>query len=98
MGFCPFFSAECPQDYRCAVWTRFGCCMMDKPGVPAVYTGGAEPVDVFILHFERRLPAPQQEFDIIYASAETGEIGVEDDMSKFNIIRYVNPVNNLIIY
>lgn len=89
MPFCPFFSTQCPETYEgdggCAIWTHFGCCVIEKPGTPAVYTGGAEPVDVFILHFERRLPAPAQQFDVIYANAETGEISIDDDLSKFVI-------------
>jgi len=85
MRYCPFYSKDCPEDSSCAAWKSYGCSATYKPGIPATYLGGAEPVDVFIIHIERSVPPPLKKFDIIYANADTGEIAVDDDLSKFAI-------------
>ena len=89
MPFCPFFSTQCPETYEgdagCAIWTHFGCCMIDKPGIPCIYTdddGGEH--DCFILSITwTGLPLPLDEPRIVRACGEYGNITVSDDLSRF---------------
>lgn len=90
MPFCPFFDTNCPEsssgDTGCAIWTHFGCCMIDKPGTPAVYTDGEQdPVDVFIIQIFSSNAKIAGDTLIVYALASDGTIGLEEDITKFAI-------------
>ena len=89
MPFCPFFNTNCPEsnegDSGCAIWTDFGCCIIDKPGIPAVYSGGAEPIDVFILGIFSANAKADGDILIVYANNETGAISTSDTLSDFAI-------------
>ena len=93
MAFCPFYNLECPEDYSCAIWTKFGCCVHDKPGIcPAVYDGPGGKVDVYILQITRTgFPPPQVQHTVIFAYDRDGTLGTEDDLSKFAIYRIHYP-------
>lgn len=91
MGYCPFYNYPCPQSTECAIWTDFGCCIVDKPGIPAVYSGGAEPLLVFILDIKTK-DANQNPMLIIYADATTGVISTSNTLSDFAVsILSTNP-------
>ena len=88
MPTCPFYSTPCPESSDpvtgCAIWTHFGCCMIDKPGMPAIYTDGeAEPVDVFILQMFSEKASVNDGVMIVYALASDGTIALENDITKF---------------
>lgn len=90
MAFCPFYNLQCPESNEgvtgCYIWTDFGCCIIDKPGLPAIYTDGeAEPVDVFILQMFSEKAAMGDDLLIIYALASDGTIAKEDDLTKFAV-------------
>lgn len=90
MAFCPFYDKQCPEtgtgDAGCAIWTDFGCCMIDKPGTPGIYTDGEEdPVDVYIIEIKVNDADLQTEFLIIYALISDGTILLEDDITKFAV-------------
>lgn len=86
MNYCPFFNRTCPEDTECALWTHFGCCMIDKPGVPAIYTNGEEdPVDCYIIQIKANDADLQTDFLIIYALITDGTIHLEDDITKFAV-------------
>ena len=92
MPFCPFFSTNCPKanegDAGCAAWTHFGCTMIEKPGLPAIYTDGeADPVDVFIIQMFSSNAKPAGDFMLLYALASNGEMLLETDLSKFEVHR-----------
>ena len=91
MAYCPFYNLPCPQSIKCAIWTDFGCCIVDKPGKPAVYIGGAEPVLVFILYIKTKDANPSQIL-IIYADRTTGVISTSTTLSDFVVsILNTNP-------
>ena len=84
MNYCPFFNRICPQSSECAIWTAFGCCMIDKPGIPAIYTDGEEnPVDCYILQMFSEKAAINDGVMIVYALESDGSIHLEDDITKF---------------
>ncbi len=86
MAFCPFYNLTCPKDFSCAVWTHFGCCMVDKPGTPAIYTDPPnDPVDVYILQIFCGNPKTGAEMRVVYALASDGTIDDESDLSKFAV-------------
>ncbi len=92
MAFCPFYDSPCPQSNECAIWTDFGCCIVDKPGKTAIYSGGEEPVNVFILGIYFANAKPAGDILIIYADATTGVISTSDTLSDFKIsILTTNP-------
>ena len=92
MPFCPFYDLQCPETNEgtagCAVWTSCGCCVIDKPGLPAVYTGGAEPEDVFIMHIFSANAKIAGDILILYCNRETGVIGSSDTLTDFEIVIY----------
>ena len=86
MSFCPFYSTDCPEDGSCAIWTDFGCCMIDKPGIPAIFTDGEEdPVDVFIINIFSEKAGINDPVLIIYALASDGTMARSNDISKFKV-------------
>ena len=89
MAFCPFYNLQCPQTNEgvggCAIWTDFGCCVIDKPGMPAIYSGGETPVDVFILGIFSSNAKAAGDILIIYADNETGAISTSDTLSDFAV-------------
>ena len=90
MAFCPFFGLGCPETKDgpggCSIWTDFGCCMIDKPGIPAVYTDGEEdPVDCYILNTFSEKAAINDGVMIVYALASDNTIHLEDDITKFTV-------------
>ena len=85
MAYCPFYNLSCPQSTECAIWTDFGCCIVDKPGEPAIYSGGDDPVFVYIIYIKVRDVNPNQ-IIIIYADATTGVISTSDTLSDFAIV------------
>ena len=92
MSYCPFYNYPCPQSTECAIWTDFGCCIVDKPGKPAVYSGGAEPVLVYIIDIYSANAKASGDILIIYADATTGVISTSDTLSDFAIvIQSTNP-------
>ncbi|MCK5644243.1 MAG: hypothetical protein KAJ19_25820 [Gammaproteobacteria bacterium] len=93
MAFCPFYDLQCPESSEgvggCAVWTHFGCCMIDKPGKPAIYTDPpADPVDVYIVDIFSANAKAEGDILIIYALVSDGTIHTEDDLSKFAMHLY----------
>ena len=92
MAYCPFYYKTCPQSTDCAIWTGYGCCIVDKPGTPAVYSGGAEPVLVYILDIYSSNAKVSGDILIIYADAVTGVISTSDTLSDFTVaILSTNP-------
>ena len=90
MAFCPFYNLQCPEtnegEAGCAIWTDFGCCMIDKPGIPAIYTDGEEdPVDVFILQMFSEKASINEDILIVYALVSDGSIAKSNDISKFKV-------------
>ena len=88
MAFCPFYNLQCPESSEgvggCAIWTHFGCCMIDKPGIPVIYTDGEEnPVDCYILQMFSEKAAINDGVMIVYALESDGSIHLEDDITKF---------------
>jgi len=85
--YCPLFGmTKCPESSDCAIWTDFGCCLIDKPGIPAEYTDPpAEGVDIYILQIVTTDADPQTEILIIYALESDGTIHLESDISKFTV-------------
>jgi len=68
------------------MWTDFGCCLINKPGIMAIYTDGEEdPVDVYILDIKVTDADIQTDKLIIYALASTGAIYLETDLTKFAV-------------
>ena len=93
MPTCPFYSTPCPESNNpitgCAIWTHFGCCVIDKPGKGAIYTDGEEdPVDVYIMEIKVNDADLQTEILIVYALASDGTIHLEDDLTKFAVHLY----------
>lgn len=88
-SFCPFFGFNvCPEkgpdEGGCAVWTDFGCCMIDKPGDPAIYTDPPnDPVDVYVLQKFSEKAAINDGLLILYALASDGTWHLSDDYTKF---------------
>jgi len=92
MGYCPFYNYPCPQSTECAIWTDYGCCIVDKPGNPAIYSGGAEPVLVYILGIYSSNAKAQGDILIIYADRTTGVISTSTTLSDFVVsILNTNP-------
>jgi len=92
MAFCPFYNLECPEDFSCAIWTKFGCCIIEKPGTPARYAKTGGEVDVYILQvLSSNSPPPQPQFVIVFAYDGDGTIHTETDLSKFTIYRIHEP-------
>ncbi len=90
MPFCPFYSTNCPEsnegDTGCKIWTHFGCCIIDKPGIPAIYTDGEEdPVDIFIIQMFCVKVGINDPVLIIYALASDGTIAKSNDITKFKV-------------
>jgi len=86
MAFCPFFPyRDCPEA-GCYLWTDFGCCMIDKPGIPAEYTNPpAEGVDCYIINTFSSNAKDSGDFLILYALASDGSLHFESDITKFTI-------------
>ena len=89
-GFCPFFSTPCPESNSgpegCAIWTDFGCCIIDKPGIPAIYTDGeADPVDVFILGIYSGNAKIDRDILIVFAYKDGGTIDKSNVLSDFAV-------------
>ncbi len=83
MAFCPFAYRECPES-GCYLWTHFGCCMIDKPGKPAIYTDPPnDPVDVYILQMWSEKASINDDILILYALASDGTWHKENDYTKF---------------
>jgi len=93
MAFCPFYNLECPEDFSCAIWTKFGCCVHDKPGIcSAQYTSGGKTVDVHILQVTRTgFPPPRAQHEVVFAYDSDGVLGIDEDLSKFVIYRVHYP-------
>ncbi len=90
MPFCPFFSTNCPESNEggagCKIWTHFGCCMIDKPGTPAIYTDGEEdPVDCYILQMFSEKASANDDVMVVYALASDGSIHKEAGLTKFAV-------------
>ena len=90
MGFCPFYNLQCPKTNEgtagCAIWTHFGCCMIDKPGKPAIYTDGEEdPVDCYIIQMFSEKASINDNVLIVYALVSDGTIHLQDDITKFSV-------------
>ena len=88
MAFCPFYSLQCPGTTACAIWTEYGCCVIDKPGIAAVYNGGETPVKVFILEIRTDKAGINDPVLIIYCDRDTGVIGKSVTLSDFTIAIY----------
>ena len=84
MGYCPYYSKDCPHNNECELYRSYGCSAGHLPGTPAVYTDGA-PVDVFIFGIYTTGGKITTDILIIYADATTGVIGLSDDITKFVI-------------
>ena len=92
MAFCPFYNLQCPETNEgtggCAIWTHFGCCMIDKPGIPAVFTDTsppADPVDCFIIQIFSGNAKPNGDILVVYALASDGSIHLDDNITKFAV-------------
>lgn len=92
MAFCPFYNLSCPQSTECAIWTDFGCCIVDKPGIPAIYSGATPPIPVYIVNIFSSNAKSSGDILIVYADAATGTISTSDTLSDFAIaILNTNP-------
>ncbi len=91
MPFCPFFSTKCPKTYEgdegCEMWTHFGCGMIDKPGIPAIWTDdNGNEKDCFILSITMSdMPPPLNKPIIIHACDGHGVLRISDDLSRFRV-------------
>ncbi len=89
MAFCPFYDKQCPEandgDAGCYIWTDFGCCMIDKPGVPAEYSGVSPSIDVFILNIFSEKAALGDKLLVVYSRKSDGVIGESDTLSDFAV-------------
>ncbi len=91
MPFCPVFSAQCPRTYAgptgCEMWAHFGCNLIDKPGIPAIWTDDdGEERDCFILSITMsNMPPPLDKPIIIHACDGQGTIRISDDLSRFRV-------------
>lgn len=85
MAYCPFYNHPCPQSNECAIWTDFGCCIVDKPGKPAIYSGGEDPINVYILGIYSSNAKVTGDILIVYADRTTGVISTSDILSDFTV-------------
>ncbi len=92
MPFCPFYNLQCPETKEgiggCAIWTDFGCCVIDKPGIPAEYSGVSPPVDVYILGIFSANAKADGDILIVFSYISDGSIGTSGELSEFIIHEY----------
>ena len=85
MAFCPVYNLSCPQSTECAIWTDYGCCLVDKPGIPAIYSGVTPSIRVYIVNIFSSNAKVSGDILIVYADGTTGEISTSDTLSDFAV-------------